>query len=192
MLKILTLASLFALLLQLNSLRVNLYQENYRGPSPLWYEDEMIEHSKYIVQTYFDLKGIELVPLSLFDRDPEAAAKELFYMPDRVVLSHGIQCDDDGPILNYGNSAALRLWKGTWEQLTSLPSKYTADADVRRNREEDMKKVTKYGYLDNYDGVRIAFDKTKFRISNVTIWNMNIDNNRRIGQAATFSRWEYL
>ena len=88
----------------------DLYKSDFKGPSPLWYSPLMVEHSKYIIESYYKLCGVELVDLTLLDNDPFDAAKQLFFKDNLIVLSHGVQKDPDGPILNYGNSAALKRW----------------------------------------------------------------------------------
>ena len=103
-----------------------LYQSNYVGPSPLWYDPLMVKHAGNLIRSYHLVTGKSLVSLQTLERDPIAAAKELFFLP-RVVVSHGTQILPDGPVLNYGNNVALKRWGASWEQLTSMPSKYTAE-----------------------------------------------------------------
>lgn len=81
--------------------------------------------------------------------------------------------------------------KGTWDQLTTLASTYTAEAQNREVRQKFMAKVLQDGYVDNYTGVRIAFDGSRFEIRNAVVWNL-IVKGERIGQAASFSEWTDL
>lgn len=170
----------------------SIYTPQWLGPSPLWYEPVMVTHALHLIRSYRELTGKDLVSKDLALTNPEAAAKELFFSP-RVIVSHGIQAGPEGPILNYGNARALRAWKASWEELTSTASIYTADVDNREKRAEVMQKVTENGFVTDYSGIRIAFDKTKFRIEGVDIWNVvDNDSGLRIGQAATFSEMTLL
>ena len=139
-----------------------LYKPNFVGPSPIWYSDLMVNHASNLIKSYFHVTGgKELVPMRILENDPAEAAKLLFFLPDRVVVSHGNQKDLDGPVLNYGNSAALKRWGASWEELTNMPSKYTAETVEQSARAEFMRKVTDDGVVENYSGVRIALNKSR-------------------------------
>ena len=139
-----------------------LYKPNFVGPSPMWYSDSMVDHASNLIKSFFYVTGgKELVPMRILENDPTEAAKLLFFLPDRVVVSHGNQKDLDGPVLNYGNSAALKRWGASWEELTNMPSKYTAETVEQSARAEFMRKVTDDGVVENYSGVRIALDKSR-------------------------------
>jgi MEKHLA domain len=151
----------FALLATVNCL-TTLYKPTHIGPSPLWYTDEMVNHATFLMRSYFEVTGgKELVPMKILEKDPVEAAKLLFFLSDRVVVSHGTQSVPDGPILNYGNSAALKRWGASWEELTSMPSKYTAETVEQSARAEFMRKVLTDGVVENYSGVRIALNKSR-------------------------------
>ena len=152
-----------------NSL-AELYNTLYSGPSPLWYSDIMVTHASHLLRTYYDVTGgKELVPMKILEKDPTEAAKLLFFLPNRVVVSHGTQCDSEGPVLNYGNSAALKRWVASWEELTSMPSKYTAETVEQTAREEFLRKVFSDGVVENFSGVRIGLDKSRYTAIQKTI-----------------------
>ena len=65
-----------------------------------------------------------------------------------IVLSDG----EKGPVLNYGNAAALKLWAASWEQLTSMPSSETAEPQERATRAAFMNQIKEKGFADNYSG----------------------------------------
>ena len=127
------------------------YQPSFLGPSPLWYEPLMVEHAGNLIRSYNLVTGKSLVSLKTLERDPIAAAKELFFLP-RVVVSHGTQIAPDGPVLNYGNNVALKRWSASWEALTSMPSKYTAEPVEQSERQEFLNNVLQKGFVDNYSG----------------------------------------
>lgn len=160
-----------------------LYGPNYLGPSPDWTTPQMLQHGIFLVRSYRALTGKDLVAGGNSD---DEAARRLFLLHDRVVVSHGTQKDlPDGPVLNYGNIAALRRWGASWEQLTSMPSKFTAGPMERSVREAFMKQVTENGIVNNYSGIRVALDGTQFAIKDATVWNVEIDG-LYLGQAATY------
>ena len=160
----------------------------------MWYCEIMVEHAGHLIRTFNALSGTELVSLKLLERDPVEAAKTLFFLPDRIVVSHGIQVNPEGPVLNYGNSVALKRWSASWEQLTSMPSKYTAEPAEQSARQEFMDTVTRDGIVENYSGVRISVEGKRFMLKDGCVWNIRPDcfDNMLIGQAATFSKWEDL
>ena len=170
-----------------------LYQPNFVGPSPIWYDPLMVAHASVLIRSHHQATGKELVPLKLLQEDPVTAAKELFFLPDRIVVSHGTQSSGEGPVLNYGNSAALKRWAASWEQLTAMASKYTAEPVEQSERQAFLQQVLDQGFVDNYVGVRIALDKTRFRMLDGCVWNVRVPEfDGLVGQAATFSRWDDL
>ncbi|HEX5538323.1 MAG TPA: MEKHLA domain-containing protein, partial [Methylophilaceae bacterium] len=80
-----------------------------------------------------------------------------------AVVSHGTQSD---PIFNYGNACALELFGMDWQQFTCLPSRLSAEPLVREERERLLERVTRHGFVDDYAGMRIARDGTRFMIQN--------------------------
>lgn len=176
---------------QLQLQNQQMYSPLWKGPSPNWFDKEMMTHGKYLIESYNKFSGKELVSMELYRKDPEKAIKEMFMNCNRIVLSHGTQKDNDGPILNYGNTAALKLFAADWESLTKMPSKFTA-CDVDRDlRQKFMQTVTDKGYVDNYTGVRIGLNKVKFAIKEAEVWNIVIQGTY-FGQAASFEKYEFL
>ena len=129
--------------------------------------------------------GRELVPGV---SRPEELAQKIFEAPF-VLISHGMEAD---PVLNYGNRAALALWEMSWEELTSTPSRLTAEAPNREERARLLAAVAQRGFIDDYSGVRIAKTGRRFCIARATVWNLMTGDGGPCGQAAMFARWEYL
>lgn len=117
------------------------------------------------------------------------ASEEALWKAPRVVVSHGIEAD---PILNYGNEQALQLWEMTWEQLIQTPSRLTAELPNREERQRLLERVGRFGYIDDYSGIRITTSGKRFHIEQAIVWNVLDEQNRYCGQAATFSHWKYL
>ena len=63
---------------------------------------------------------------------------------------------------------------------------------VREERSALLRRVTEQGYIDDYQGVRIARDGSRFLIHRATVWNLIDDTGRYHGQAAYFSTWTPL
>ena len=106
-----------------------------------------------------------------------------------VVVSHGTQ---DDPIFNYANQAALSLFEMDWEEFTRLPSRKSAEPLNRQERARLLEAVSSQGFIDDYSGVRISSTGRRFRIPRAIVWNVVDGKGDLIGQAATFSDWEYL
>jgi hypothetical protein len=120
--------------------------------------------------------------------DPEAAAHQLFCAAF-VVLSHDTEVD---PILNYGNQAALTLWEMEWPDFTQMPSRLTAEPDLREVRSQLLATAAQQGYLTGYKGIRISKTGQRFFIQNATIWRVLDEAGNVCGQAATFEYWKSI
>lgn len=152
-------------------------------PPGLW--ERWIAHSAALLDSYRNLTGRDLTP-----RGGGAAeeAERLLAAPF-VVVSHGSETD---PILNYGNRVAMTLWEMTPLELISTPSRLTAESTHREAREKLLRQTARDGFVTGYEGVRITATGRRFRISNVTIWNVADPSGCATGQAATFARWTFL
>lgn len=140
------------------------------------------EHARLLIDSYKKWTGRTLLASS------EALVEKLFHAPF-VVLSHGTEAD---PILNYGNKAALTLWEMDWDQFTRTPSRETAEPVEQSAREEFLRKVSQFGYVDDYTGIRISRTGKRFFIMNATVWNLVDDTGKYYGQAATFREYRYI
>lgn len=145
----------------------------------------LAEHIQLLRQSYRQLVGRDLVDPQL---DSMEAAKAIYQAP-YVVVSHGTEAD---PIFNYANQTALQLFAMTWKEFTSLPSRQSAEPPNRDERARLLEMVTNQGYIADYSGIRIASTGQRFCISDVTVWNLTDPEGVYRGQAATYSRWEFL
>ena len=153
-------------------------------PAP-WEKDGLIAHAECMARSLRHWTGIELMPgIS----DPRELALRLFDAPF-VLVSHGTEPD---PILNYGNRAALALWDISWDELTRMPSRLTAEAPNREERARLLERVTRDGFIADYSGVRIAKTGRRFRITSATVWNLLTPDAKPCGQAAMFRDWTFL
>jgi hypothetical protein len=108
---------------------------------------------------------------------------EALWTAPHAVVAHGIE---DDPIFFFGNRAALAAFETTFEEFTRLPSRLSAEAPLRGERQGLLDRVTSHGFIDDYAGIRISAKGRRFRIENAVVWNLIDEGGVRRGQAATF------
>ena len=116
------------------------------------------------------------------------AARALYEAPF-ALLSHGTGSD---PILTYANRTALDLFALSWERLVAMPSRLTAQAPERAERERLLAEVRAKGFVEGYAGVRVSAAGRRFRIRDGLVWTLTDGDGRPRGQAAIFGDWEFL
>jgi len=151
----------------------------------IWQRPWVIEWTQYVLDSYARLVKKELTPR---EGTPQKQAERLFTSPF-VVASHGLQED---PILNYGNQTALDLWEMDWDQFTQTPSRLTAEPMNRDERARMLEEAKTFGYISNYQGIRISRSGKRFLVEQATVWNLQKPDGTPLGQAATFSDWTFL
>lgn len=151
-------------------------------PEPDTENDFLSSHVANLLRSHHALTGKHLIA-------PTEDAAKLAYAAPFVLLSHA---GADDPLLTYGNLAAQKLFAMDWQHLVGTPSRETAEAPERAEREELLRRVAENGFIDDYSGIRIAADGRRFVIRNATVWNVINAQGDRIGQAASFSGWEPL
>lgn len=105
------------------------------------------------------------------------------------VVSHNTNTD---PVFNYGNRVALDLFEMTWEDFTKLPSKLSAEPQIREEREQLLSRVAERGYVDDYKGVRVSSTGRRFMVENAVVWNLIDNHGQHHGQAAVLYSWTEL
>ncbi|MGE5523866.1 MAG: MEKHLA domain-containing protein [Rhodospirillaceae bacterium] len=146
--------------------------------------DWLADHAGLLLASYERLLHLPLVPRG----DRIACARALYEAPF-VVVSHDTAAD---PVFNYANLAAQRLFELDWDGFVRLPSRLSAGPTHRDERQQLLEVVTRQGYIDNYSGIRVASSGRQFRIGRATVWNVTRVDGQYAGQAACFSRWEFL
>ncbi len=152
---------------------------------PICEQPHIIAHTQRLLNSFYHWFGYYLVP----ERETRALIAEQVFMAPFVVLSHGTEPD---PILNYGNQSALQLWEMDWDAFTQMPSRLTAEVDVREERLNLLAKAAQQGYLTDYSGVRISKTGKRFLIEQAIIWKLFDEEGNVYGQAATFKDWKSL
>lgn len=142
-------------------------------------------HARLIVLSYARVTGRELL-----QSDPADAAfgRDLYHAPF-VVLAHDRAQD---PVFFYANLAAQGLFKFPWADFVALPSRLSAEPMVRDERQGLLERVHKHGFVDDYSGVRIARDGTRFDIKAAVVWNLTDARGALCGQAAAFDNWSLV
>lgn len=115
-------------------------------------------------------------------------AWRLYHAPF-VVLAHDAAPD---PVFFYGNRAAQSLFEMSWRQLVCLPSRLSAEAACREERQRLLDRVAQHGFIEDYGGVRVSRTGRRFRIASATVWNLFDGESALVGQAAAFSTWVLL
>ncbi|PPD24402.1 MAG: MEKHLA domain-containing protein [Methylobacter sp.] len=154
-------------------------------PYPAPENDFLAAHAALLVQSYRRLLRRELIPDSLPDH---SISYQLFHAPF-AVLSHNTA---DEPVFNYANLAAMELFGYGFDEITAIPSRLSAEPVTQAERNAMLAKVAKFGYIDDYSGVRIAKNGRRFRINNAVVWNLLDPADVYQGQAACITDWVFL
>ncbi len=153
--------------------------------SPPWQQTDIVEHSRLLSDSHRHWTGR---PLLEMPAGGVALARALYEAPF-VLVSHGTEAD---PLFNYANLSAQGLWELGWDDFVGMPSRRSAEVQARTDRSAALRSALNEGWLQGYTGIRIAAGGRRFRIFDGLIWNLrDLDGTMR-GQAATFSRWEFL
>ena len=141
--------------------------------------------TKILCDSYRHWTALELIEQSA---DISSLAQSLFTAP-YAVASHDTQAD---PLFNYANRQAQCLFGMHWDEIIGLPSRYSAEPMNREARAVLLDRVARHGYVDDYSGVRIAKDGSRFMIRNATVWNLLDASGEYCGQAALILDWTAL
>lgn len=103
-----------------------------------------------------------------------------------ALLAHNTEPD---PRFIYANTTAQTCFEYSWEEFLQLPSRFSAQAPDRLERQRQLEEVARKGYLSAYCGVRIARSGRRFWIENAVIWQLLDADGVSHGQAAKFDSW---
>lgn len=145
-------------------------------------KDFLARQTRILCTSYQHWTGLQLIDAAT---DLAQAVQRLMSAPF-AVASHDTQPD---PMFNYANVQAQQLFGMTWDEITQVPSRYSAEEMDRVERAKLLERVTKYGFVDDYSGIRIARDGTRFTIHNATVWNLLDEQGEYCGQAAMIRDW---
>jgi len=116
--------------------------------------------------------------------EPGEDVVQAMWLAPHVILAHGTQAD---PIFFFGNRAALACFETDLDSLLAMPSRLSAEAPLRDERQALLDRVAAHGFIDDYAGVRISAKGRRFRIERAIVWTVSDAAGMRLGQAATFT-----
>jgi PAS domain S-box-containing protein len=102
------------------------------------------------------------------------------------VLAHDTSSD---PCFIFANATVQRCFEYSAEELIGMPSRLSAQAPNRDERQQLLESVSRQGYATGYRGLRVAKSGRRFWIEDVTVWNLIDDAGVCHGQAATYRQW---
>lgn len=135
-----------------------------------------------LADNYARLLGRPLVPQPMLAAE---AAEWLYKRAPFAVLAHNAEPD---PVFIYGNEAAQRRFGYSWDEITRLPSRLSAEAPVREERQRFIERVHRLGYETGYKGVRIMKSGARFEIEEATLWQLLDADGKLQGQAVVIPR----
>ena len=144
---------------------------------PRFGRPEARERIALIASSYRRLLGKPLVPPSV---DPVAA---LWHAP-LAIVAHGTEPD---PLFFFASRAALAAFAAPLDQFIGMPSRLSAEALDRAERQALLDRVSARGFIDDYAGMRVKLSGERFRIEEATVWNLIDAAGLRHGQAAAFA-----
>lgn len=152
------------------------------SPEPGLENGYLADHARLLIRSHRRLTGRDLI-------QPGPQMARALYVAPFVVLSHS---RDDDPVFTYANLAAQRLFAMAWDEIVGMPSRYSAEAPAREERQRLLERVAAHGYIDDYQGIRIARSGERFLIRRATVWSLQDESGAVVGQAAAFGEWTPL
>jgi hypothetical protein len=139
--------------------------------------------STLLLRSYRRVVGQPLVPGEL---DEAQAGHWLYEDAPFCVLAHSTDSD---PIFIYANKAAQRCFEYSWKEFVIIPSRLSAEAPNRADRQMLLDQVTRNGFVTNYAGVRVSRSGRRFFVENATVWQLLNDEGVVQGQGAMLPSW---
>lgn len=138
---------------------------------------EMTQRIARTAESFARLLGRPLV-------DPGDDVVAALWHAPAAIVAHGIEAD---PVFFFGNRAALQAFEAGVAEFIAMPSRLSAEAPLRGERQVLLDRVSAHGFIDDYAGVRISAKGRRFRIADAIVWNLIDADGLRHGQAATFA-----
>jgi len=102
------------------------------------------------------------------------------------VVAHNTDSD---PKFIYANRCAQTCFEYSWDEFIGLPSRLSAEAPERAERQALLDAVAKNSFMSGYRGIRVAKSGRRFLIEDGVIWKLIDEKGIRRGAAATFPSW---
>jgi len=116
----------------------------------------------------------------------QADARWLYRQAPSCVLAHDT---DPDPRFIYANKTAQSLFGYDWDEFITLPSRLSAEAPNREERQRLLEAVAHDGFATGYSGIRIAKSGRRFEIEDGVLWQLREPDGSLRGVAAAFARW---
>jgi PAS domain-containing protein len=114
------------------------------------------------------------------------SARWLYEEAPVCVVAHNT---DPDPRFIYANEAAQKLFEYGWDEFVTLPSRLSAEAPAREERQRLLESVARDGFATGYAGLRIAKSGRRFWIEDGVLWQLADAAGHSRGVAATFAKW---
>lgn len=137
------------------------------------------EFFRLLQNSYQRLVGSTLVP-------PGNGAGWLYDQAPFAVLAHNT---DPDPRFIYANRTAQLCFEYSWDEITRLRSRLSAEAPNQAERQHLLDAVSRDGFVSDYRGLRIAKSGRRFWIEQGTVWQLVDEDGVQRGQAALFRSW---
>lgn len=142
-----------------------------------------LELGGLIIESHRRLVGADLAPPELAEAEQ---ARWLYEDAPFCVLAHNGAAD---PVFIYANRAAQRCFEYGWEEFLRLPSRFSAEAPNRAERQRLLDTVARDGFAAGYKGLRVAKSGRRFWIEQGVVWQLTDAHGMARGQAASFPIW---
>lgn len=129
--------------------------------------------------SYLRLAGKPLIP-------PGRGEEWLYFDAPFAVVAHDAGSD---PRFIYANRTAQRCFEYAWEEFVGLPSRLSARAPERSERQRLLDAVRRDGIFTEYRGLRVAKSGRRFWIEGGVVWQLIDAQGVLRGQAALFASW---
>lgn len=149
--------------------------------TPAWPAPDDAWFGELLIGSYEAVVGAPMAPEGLAGAD---AARWLYDGPF-CLLAHDTSPD---PRFIYANLAAQKCFEYSWQEFRGMPSRLSAEAGNREERQAFMAAVLTQGYVGDYRGLRIAKSGRRFWIEDTTVWNLVDRGGTLRGQAALVRR----
>ncbi|MDB5409787.1 MAG: hypothetical protein JWL84_4699 [Rhodospirillales bacterium] len=106
-----------------------------------------------------------------------------------AVVAHNTDSD---PRFVYANKTAQACFEYSWDEFIALPSRLSAEAANREERQRLLEAVARNGFMSGYRGLRIAKSGRRFTIEDGLVWQLVDADGAWCGQAATFPSWREI
>ena len=134
--------------------------------------------SAILLESFNRITGRSLAPAGL---DAGDAARWLYKDAPFCILAHDTSAD---PRFFYANKAAQRCFEYSWAEFAGLPSRLSAEAPNRAERQAFLDRVARDGFAEGYTGVRVSRSGRRFLIKDVTLWQLVDHRGALLGQGA--------